>query len=95
MFVWKTFNNCLPTKGNIFKRIVVDNPLHPICEKEFEISCYVVWNCPAAVDVWVEEGSPVQKWALGEVDIEIIWRNIVERLNAEEMELTAIVMRCI
>ncbi|XP_042969101.1 uncharacterized protein LOC122301787 [Carya illinoinensis] len=95
IFVWKTLNNCLPTKGNLFKRRVVDNPLCPICEKEFETSCHAIWSCPTAVDVWAEEGSLVKKWASSEVDIEIIWKNMVERLIAEEMRLIAIVMRCI
>lgn len=39
MFVWKSINNCLPTKWNLYKRRVIENPLCPICEKNEETVC--------------------------------------------------------
>ncbi|XP_042962601.1 uncharacterized protein LOC122296871 [Carya illinoinensis] len=35
-------------------------------------------------DVWVEKGSPVQKWSYGEVDMGLVWKKMVERLKEED-----------
>lgn len=45
------------------------------------------------MDVWVEVGSPVQKWPSGEVDLGQIWGKVVERFGEDEVVLIATVMR--
>lgn len=65
----------------------------PSCEREEETLCHVLWRCPAVVDVWAEEGSPMQKWAYGEEYIGVVWRKMAEKLNEEELGLVATVLR--
>lgn len=89
MFLWKTLNNCLPTRRNLFKRKVLGKPCYPICNQYEETTCHVLWSCAAAVDVWVDGSSPVQKSSSEEVDFGLIWRKMTETLNAEELELAA------
>ncbi|XP_042974746.1 uncharacterized protein LOC122306383 [Carya illinoinensis] len=50
-------------------------------------------NCPAAVDVWAEVNSPVQKWPMGEVDLGQLWNRVVDKCSEEEVVLIATVMR--
>ncbi|XP_042984282.1 uncharacterized protein LOC122313374 [Carya illinoinensis] len=89
----KAINNCLPTKWNLYKRRVTKDPLCPICVNKEETVCHVLWNCPAAVDVWAEVNSPVQKWPTGETDLGQLWNKVVERCGEDEVVLIATVMR--
>ncbi|XP_042968074.1 uncharacterized protein LOC122301061 [Carya illinoinensis] len=93
MFIWKAINNCLPTKWNLYKRKVTENPFCPICVKSEESVCHVLWSCPAAVDVWAEVNSPVQKWPRGEADLGQLWCKVVEKCSEKEVVLIAMVMR--
>jgi hypothetical protein len=50
MFLWKTCNNLLLTKENLFHRRVVGDTLCPICTVEIESVLHILWACPTAVD---------------------------------------------
>jgi hypothetical protein len=52
VFCWRTWNNILPTKTNIFHKRVADNMKCPCCEFEDETILHVLWECPATRDVW-------------------------------------------
>jgi hypothetical protein len=51
-FLWRACHNLLPTKDNLLRRKVVDDPRCPICEREPETGLHALWGCPAASDVW-------------------------------------------
>lgn len=40
--VWKSLTNILPTKGNLFKKQVIDSNLCPICKREEESVVHVL-----------------------------------------------------
>ncbi|KAF5459077.1 hypothetical protein F2P56_023065 [Juglans regia] len=94
--VWKkALNNCLPTNENLYRRKVVKKPVCPICLREDEIVCHVLWSCPATMDVWAEKESPVQKWKSSEVDLAEVWRKLIAELPLDSMEMVVSVMRYI
>ncbi|XP_041003875.1 uncharacterized protein LOC121249222 [Juglans microcarpa x Juglans regia] len=72
---------------------VVDNPLCPVCVLEVEIVYHVLWSCSAAADVWADKSSPVQKWPRVGGDFLGLWQAMVEKLQAEVLDLVATVMR--
>jgi hypothetical protein len=45
MFLWRTFNNLLPTKVNLKKKVVVQSTSCPICESEEETVEHILWSC--------------------------------------------------
>jgi hypothetical protein len=51
-FFWRACHNLLPTKDNLLRRKVVDDPNCPICKREPETVLHALWSCPAATDVW-------------------------------------------
>ena len=51
---WRACHNLLPTKDNLLKQKVVNEPLCPIFEKEPEMVFHALWGCPTAMDVWGE-----------------------------------------
>ena len=63
-FLWKACANILPTKDNLFRRGVVEDPICPICKREPETISHVLWTCLAAADVWRECPPRIQKCAI-------------------------------
>jgi hypothetical protein len=51
-FFWRACHNLLPTKDNLLRRKMVDDPYCPICERELETVLHALWGCHAASDVW-------------------------------------------
>lgn len=71
-FLWKACANILPTKGNLHRRGVVEDPMCPICKLEPKTVSHVLWNCLAVLDVWHECPPQIQKCAI----VEDIFLNI-------------------
>lgn len=49
-FLWH--HDILPTCENLHKRKIINDPVCPICGFMMEISFHILWQCPAAMDVW-------------------------------------------
>jgi hypothetical protein len=45
VFMWRECNNVLPTKVNLMKRKIVEDPLCPICGLEGETTGHILWGC--------------------------------------------------
>ncbi|KAF5451861.1 hypothetical protein F2P56_026923 [Juglans regia] len=93
MFIWKAVVNNLPTKLNLNRRRVIENPLCPVCGRENESICHILWSCSAAADVWADKESPVQKWQGMEEDFMDLWVKLTEKLPRQDLDLVATVMR--
>jgi hypothetical protein len=76
LFLWKACTNILPTKENLNKRGIASDPLCPVCGLVPETMGHVLWSCPAAKDVWLENMMRIQKSTCDEDD----FINIVEKL---------------
>ena len=73
-FIWRVYNNALPTKLNLCNRLVVNNPNCPFCVVEWELVIHILWECPFARNVWALVSGPNQKkprmnifWAYKEI----------------------------
>ncbi|XP_042939565.1 uncharacterized protein LOC122274608 [Carya illinoinensis] len=93
MFVWKALNNCLPTKWNLACRKVVRDYFCPICKLQKETVTHALCSYGGAMDVWADKASPVQKWVSTERDMQELWADWCEKLQEEELELMAVVLR--
>jgi hypothetical protein len=60
-FLWWACNEILPTRANLFKKKIVDNPLCPICGLEPETAVHILWTCNSARDVWCVSPRRLQK----------------------------------
>lgn len=92
-FVWKATNNILPTRVNLWQRKIVEDPLCPICKMEEEDGMHALWNCPAAMDVWGETSSPINKWPAGGKDFVQLWLELSCRLQKETLEVVVVIMK--
>lgn len=52
MFLWKVCNDGLPTKKNIFKKKIVEDPSCPICLQHETSIEHAIWECASMRDVW-------------------------------------------
>ncbi|KAF5478245.1 hypothetical protein F2P56_004821 [Juglans regia] len=91
-FIWKALQSILPTKLNMWKRNVVEDATCPICKKEEESIQHVLWNCPAANNVWVERSSGLHKWCCEEVDFIQLWQKLMKTLEKEKLEIVAVIL---
>ena len=77
LFLWKAGNDLLPTKGNLFKRKIVEERSCPVCNAEIETIMHVLWTCPVANDIWAETESIVHKWSRKEEDFMGLWERMM------------------
>lgn len=93
MFSWNVVNKNFPAKENLRKKKTLEEAKCPICQQEEEFVIHMIWNCPAAVDVWAKGNSPVSKWKSYEGDVMRLWTKIYLRLRKTKVEETVVIMR--
>ena len=54
-FLWRACRNAIPTKKNLQRRCVVDDPLCPFCSQHEENVFHALWSCPELAQVWNED----------------------------------------
>jgi hypothetical protein len=47
-FLWKACNGILPTRVNLHKRGISDDPMCPICLRKEETVGHILWSCPSS-----------------------------------------------
>ncbi|XP_035544636.1 uncharacterized protein LOC118348020 [Juglans regia] len=92
-FLWKAGNNLLATRKNLRSKRIVEDSRCPICLQEEETVMHVLWQCPAANDVWSGSVISVQKWRVGEGDLLGLLEELTEKLSIGDMEEVAVVLR--
>ncbi|KAF5447618.1 hypothetical protein F2P56_033158 [Juglans regia] len=93
LFVWRAVSDLLPTRKNLWKKKIVEDPLCPICNLNEETISHVMWSCPATVDVWGDTRSPISKWPSGDCNFEQKWLDLCRVMDQESMEKVAVIMR--
>jgi len=53
LFIWRACHNILPTRMKLFQKKVLKDSSCPCCGAVDETICHILWECPAAQDVWV------------------------------------------
>jgi hypothetical protein len=93
MFLWRACNNILPTKENLYKRKIVDNPQCDICGADTETVGHILWSCVAAKDVWLENMKPIQKSTSAEIDFQHLFVQLFDRLVGKDFQRFGFVAR--
>jgi hypothetical protein len=91
VFLWRAYNDILPTKEKLLQWKVVDEPGCPTCRREVETSCHAFWGCRAALAIWAEYGGRIQKCVLEDGSFLNIFESLSHRLEREEMEFVALI----
>ncbi|KAG6625150.1 hypothetical protein CIPAW_16G076300 [Carya illinoinensis] len=60
-FLWRACLNGLPTRDNLMKRTVVEDPACPVCGLQPETVEHILWSCASARDVWSLSSRKLQK----------------------------------
>ena len=94
-FLWKACNGILPTRVNLHKRGITDDPMYPICFREKETVSHALWTCPSARDVWSVCNLKIQKCPSFYDDFINIFEVLHERLQMDELQSVAIIARLI
>jgi hypothetical protein len=94
-FLWKSCNNILATKSNLYRKGISQDPLCPICGLELEMVGHCLWSCSSAQDLWWEGPSVIQKSACVEDTFMNIFLNLHDKLSEEDLQLVAFTARLI
>jgi hypothetical protein len=93
LFLWQAYNNVLPTKENLFKRKITDDPLCPVCLMEVETIGHALWSCTTACNVWMEMSAKTHKSISKEDDFSHILLCLLDRLEESEFGKVACTTR--
>jgi hypothetical protein len=93
MFMWRACRDILPTKENLFKRRTLEEAMCIFCQQEVETTRHVLWDCPAAMDVWGGCVRKFQKIHVQGTDFRDVWEALIQRCNGEELAFSAILAR--
>jgi ribonuclease HI len=93
MFLWQACNNILPTKENLWKRKITNDPLCPVCHSEVETVGHALWSCTATRDVWLECTERIQKSCSKEDAFCNILQKLFDRLEVEDCGKVACIAR--
>lgn len=70
-FVWKASCDIIPTKSNLVKKRVLESHCCPTCNSAIDNALHVLWLCPAAMQVWGNDGSPLVLLPSGQMMFEM------------------------
>lgn len=87
MFLWQACSNILPTKENLFRKHIISDPMCPVCGQETETVGHALWGCTSARDVWLECTPRIQKCISYEEEFSLIFERLLERLDANDIQL--------
>lgn len=92
-FLWRACNDILPTKANMCKRKVINDPLCPICGLAAETGLHILWDCPSAKDVWGSSGRKLQKSSLGGPTFCHVVKEVFNSCGEDEIKLFVCIAR--
>jgi hypothetical protein len=93
VFLWKACSNILPTKDNFQRRGIKLDVVCDFCKWEEESVRHVLWDCPAAQDVWGIYGMKLQKAQCEGDGFMDIMEVLTKRCDMDEMTLVASIAR--
>jgi ribonuclease HI len=93
VWFWKACQDILPTRDNLFRRKVVDDPNCPICGREMETIYHTLWQCPSAQDIWSGSCSKIQKSSFHNSDFLRVAEELWGKCDIEEFQLFVVTAR--
>ncbi|XP_059454900.1 uncharacterized protein LOC132185097 [Corylus avellana] len=94
-FLRKLRTNILPTKANLHRKGVIEDPTCPICKLEPETVRHVLWNCPPASGVWLECPARIQKCIVVEDSFLNIFQQMRDKFGMKDLQFIVITARLI
>lgn len=92
-FIWRVCHNLLPTKENLYRKGIVDDPKCSLCQVDSESVCLAFWSCPSALVAWQEGSRRVQKLSILASDGLMLMQQILEKLDEGDAIEAIIVAR--
>lgn len=86
-FIWKACHEILPTRENLHRRKIIDDPACPICGLEVETAFHIFWQCPSAMDVWCEGERKFQKSSFSGPEFVQVVEGMFNLCDMEEMRM--------
>jgi len=93
LFAWRACQNLLPTKENLCKRKVIQDPSCPCCGLAVENVIHCLWSCPAAGDVWGDHLSCFHKCSTFQQSFIHLLDYCFHTFEKEKVELLLVVAR--
>jgi hypothetical protein len=93
LFAWRACQNLLPTRDNLYKRKVIQDPVCPCCGLEVETIIHSLWSCSAAKDVWGDNLSCFQKCSSSQISFLLLLDSCFRIYDKEKVELLLVVAR--
>jgi hypothetical protein len=93
LFAWRDCQNLLPTRDNLYKRKVIQDPSCPCRSLEVETVIHSLWSCPAAEDVWGDHFSCFQKCSSLQISFMHLLDYCFRNYDKENVELLLVVAR--
>jgi hypothetical protein len=93
VFLWRVGHNSLPTRANLFKKQIPQDPLCPVCGLFPETVEHILWSCASATAVWMEGNRKIQKLSFVAMDGCTCWKGLRPYWTDEDLEWVAVVAR--
>lgn len=92
-FLWRVCNNLLPTKENICRKVIVNDPMCPICSAQLETIRHILWKCNSATAVWMECNWKIHKLSISKDEGMSLAENLMASLDEDDLALAGILAR--
>jgi hypothetical protein len=89
-FLWKACSNVPPTKANLHRGGVIQDPLCPIYGLEPETMRHALWSFSSAKDVWLDCPTRIYKSMISVEGFVNIFLGLHEKLEEEELPLVVL-----
>ncbi|KAF5468409.1 hypothetical protein F2P56_012561 [Juglans regia] len=90
MFLWRSAKEILPTRVNLHKRKIIENPMCPICLTLPETVSHALWTCKAAQDVWCSSSRRLQKSRTEDIPFFDLLKELLATLPPEDLTKLAL-----
>ena len=90
-FLWRASHKSLPTRQNLHRRHVIDDPICPSCNSKMETTLHIIWLCSTSQNVW--QSLPWSQKLIRDTysDFQELLLNCVQNLSHSELQLFAMV----
>jgi hypothetical protein len=84
-FLWRACKDILPTRENLWKGKIITDPSCPLCDSAVESGFHILWQCPAAMDVWSLGNTKLQKSCFIGPDFIQVVQGVFKKCNQDEL----------
>ena len=86
-FLWRACHDSLPTRENLCRKRIIDDPVCSFCMTEVESTFHILWQCPSARDVWSAGSVKFQKSVFSGPDFLQVAEGMLGKCDTMEFQL--------